>query len=245
MSNCSRLLNNLSSLWTLPALMLLSQLVAFRSSNGFVRKSVVTLAMGLSRPVRSMSTTAETPSTLASLLLNPRLLPSVDLSAPTFEVRDPAKPDTVVGVVPTMDRQATNACIERSHKALASWRDDTTAAERARLLNDWSRLIQDNKNDIATIMTMESGKPLKESLGEVTYGTSFLDFYAAEAVRPTGAGGGFLVPTPFAHADTGKPRGQIMAIQQAVGVTASITPWNFPLSMVRARKYAEPIGWTT
>lgn len=87
--------------------------------------------------------------------------------------------------------------------------------------------------DLATIMTLESGKPLKESMGEVKYAASFLDYFAAEAVRPTNAGGGFLVPTPFAQASDGTtPRGQVLARHQAVGLTAMITPWNFPSAMI-------------
>lgn len=81
-------------------------------------------------------------------------------------------------------------------------------------------------------MTLESGKPLAESKGEVNYAASFLDYYAAEAIRPTSAGGGFIIPTPFVDAARAAPRGQIMAIQQAVGVTALITPWNFPMAMI-------------
>jgi succinate-semialdehyde dehydrogenase/glutarate-semialdehyde dehydrogenase len=77
-------------------------------------------------------------------------------------------------------------------------------------------------------MTLEAGKPLLESRSEVQYGRSFLDYYAAEAVRPNG----FLVPSPFTSASSGQPRGQIMALQQAVGVTAMLTPWNFPLAML-------------
>jgi succinate-semialdehyde dehydrogenase/glutarate-semialdehyde dehydrogenase len=88
-------------------------------------------------------------------------------------------------------------------------------------------LIQEHKNDIATIMTLEAGKPLQESLGEVNYGTSFLDYYAAEALRP----GGTLLPTAFANPD-GSPKGQAMTFQQAVGVTGLITPWNFPIAMI-------------
>ncbi len=72
------------------------------------------------------------------------------------------------------------------------------------------------------------------------YSASFLDYYAAEATRPTGAGGGFIVPTPFASPPAGggattkaaPPKGHVMAIQQAVGVAALITPWNFPLAMI-------------
>ena len=57
-------------------------------------------------------------------------------------------------------------------------------------------------------------------------------FYAAEAIRATGAGGGTIFPTPFVHPSTTNPRGKIMAIQQAVGVTGLITPWNFPIAMI-------------
>lgn len=90
-------------------------------------------------------------------------------------------------------------------------------------------------------MTMESGKPLQESLGEVAYGTSFLDYYAAESIRPSGAGGGFIVPTPFTHPGATAPRGKVMAVNEAVGVVGLITPWNFPIAMI-TRKAAPAIG---
>jgi succinate-semialdehyde dehydrogenase/glutarate-semialdehyde dehydrogenase len=81
-------------------------------------------------------------------------------------------------------------------------------------------------------MTIESGKPLHESRGEVAYGTSFLDYYAAEAIRPNAAGGGFIVPTPFTAPGGSAPRGKVMAINEAVGVVSLITPWNFPIAMI-------------
>ena len=59
-------------------------------------------------------------------------------------------------------------------------------------------------------MTLESGKPLHESRGEVAYGTSFLDYYAAEAIRPNSAGGGYMSPSPFTAPGDGAPRGKIM-----------------------------------
>ena len=90
-------------------------------------------------------------------------------------------------------------------------------------------------------MTMESGKPLHESMGEVTYGTSFIDYYAAEIIRPNGAGGGFIVPTPFTHLGENTPRGKVMAINEAVGVVSLITPWNFPIAMI-TRKAAPALG---
>ncbi|KAL3917114.1 MAG: hypothetical protein SGILL_004863, partial [Bacillariaceae sp.] len=95
--------------------------------------------------------------------------------------------------------------------------------------------MHQNAQDLATIMTLESGKPLSESLGEVQYARSFLDYFAAEAVRSTSAGGGFLVPTPFSKPNDGGgggPKGHILAVQQAVGVSALIAPWNFPLAMI-------------
>lgn len=114
----------------------------------------------------------------------------------------------------------------------------------------------ENLEDMATIMTYESGKPLVESRGEVVYGTSFLEYYAAEALRPTSTGGGVLIPTPFVHppppppstieegsggvcgrphpslSPPPPPRGRILSINEAVGVCGLITPWNFPLAMI-------------
>ena len=83
----------------------------------------------------------------------------------------------------------------------------------------------------AKIMTLESGKPLQEALGEISYGASFLDYYAAEAIRSDCVGGGKILPSPFSCLD-GSPRGKIFVTKEAVGVCAMITPWNFPLAMI-------------
>jgi succinate-semialdehyde dehydrogenase/glutarate-semialdehyde dehydrogenase len=193
--------------------------------------------------VRCLSTESSAPSispSLSSRLRNSKLLRTLvdstshDQHEPQshFQVRDPADPRSEIARVRAMDRDDARRAIERSHAALPSWRDKTTAAYRSNLLLQWSRLIQDNMDDIATIMTLESGKPVAESKGEIGYGVSFLDYYAAEAIRPSSAGGGFVIPTPFSHSD-GAPRGQILALQQAVGVCALIAPWNFPIAMVR------------
>ena len=192
-----------------------------------VPRPLAWMSAGLTRPSLSFST-------LSAYLKNPSLLPIVS-SLPdagrTFPIHNPADPSHVVAQVPLQTRHDCEHMIQQSVAALPAWRDGTTAAHRASLLLKWSLLIQQNKQDIATIMTLESGKPITESIGEVNYGTSFLDYYAAEAIRPTSAGGGFLAPTPFSHGN-GAPRGQIMAMQQAVGVTALITPWNFPIAMI-------------
>jgi succinate-semialdehyde dehydrogenase/glutarate-semialdehyde dehydrogenase len=172
--------------------------------------------------------------TAASFLKDPSLLNwetgayTSSAENPSFQVTDPASPDTILAEVPSMDAREA---IVRSHEALPSWRDDTTAGFRASLLQEWSRLVSKHADDLAMLMTLESGKPVAESAGEVNYGKSFLDYYAAEATRPTGAGGGFVTPSAFSS-PSGSPRGQTFAIQQAVGVTAMITPWNFPMAMI-------------
>lgn len=170
---------------------------------------------------------------LSSALKDPTLTDwsgyqSSSSSSSTFPVFDPASPSSILAKVSCRDAKAA---IEKCHDALPSWRDGTTGMYRASLLSKWSKLIQSNSEDLAIIMTMESGKPLSESRGEVSYATSFLDYYAAEAIRPTSAGGGFMVPSPFPGADGG-PKGHIMVVQQAVGVSALIAPWNFPLAMI-------------
>lgn len=195
------------------------------------------VAAGMSRSASSMtassssSTTTTTTTTIQQYLSNPALLQSLDhtkTGQPTFEVRNPARPSEILARVPVMDGDDAAACIENADAALTSyWRDTTSAAYRGQRLLEWSRLMNDHAHDIATIMTLESGKPLKESLGEVTYARSFLDYFAAECLRPTGAGGGFLVPSPFVEPGNSAgtaPRGQVMAIQQAVGCCALITP---------------------
>lgn len=182
----------------------------------------------------------------ASLLKDPSLLtPYAKLdhvhNHDYFPVYDPAQPTCVLAQVPNMNSDQTRHAIETSSNALIAWRDQTTASHRSQLLLQWSRLLHEHKDDLAIIMTLESGKPLQESYGEISYGASYLDFYAAEALRPNSAGGGFIVPTPFsttvaatnqAEAPPAQPRGHVFAWQQAVGVTALISPWNFPLAMI-------------
>jgi len=176
--------------------------------------------------------TATTSDALSTMLKDPTLTEWPDdgssPSSATFPVFDPASPTSILAQVSSRDAKAA---IEKCHDALPAWRDQTTAMHRSSLLSEWSKLIQSNSEDLATIMTLESGKALSESRGEVAYAKSFLDYYAAEAIRPTGAGGGFCVPCPFPGADGG-PKGHVMAVQQAVGVSAMIAPWNFPLAMI-------------
>jgi len=178
---------------------------------------------------------------VASALKDPSLLGDLTVSDvdTAFDVIDPGASagelsdgSAVIGRVGLMGRDDAKAAINKASMALKGWRDGTTALQRSSILSKWSSLIKENSEDIAKIMTMESGKPLHESRGEVNYGTSFLDYYAGEAIRPNAAGGGFLSPTPFTHPGTSAPRGKIMAVYEAVGVCALITPWNFPIAMI-------------
>jgi len=163
-------------------------------------------------------------------------LSCTDPNVDTFPVYNPASRDATdrkqMARIKVMGQDEAAEAVRRARDALPSWRDGTTAATRANALRRWSDLMKENVDTMATIMTLESGKPLNESRGEVAYAASFLEYYAGEAVRPTGAGGGFVVPTPFADAATGGPRGHVMALNGAVGTCAVITPWNFPAAMI-------------
>jgi len=82
-------------------------------------------------------------------------------------------------------------------------------------------LILENQNDLATILTLENGKPLKEALGEIKYGASFIEWFAEEAVRVYGD----VIPSPASNQ-------RLIVIKQPVGVVGLITPWNFPNAMI-------------
>ena len=192
--------------------------------------------------VNAFSTVSISPA-VSSLLSDPTLLgdgiSSSNGEKKTFDVLNPGASlkqyndgTAIIGQVQKMGREDTQQAIDRASSALSEWKDGTTGAYRSSLLTKWSTLIKENSEDIATIMTLESGKPLIESRGEVQYGVSFLDYFAAEAIRPSSAGGGYMVPTPFTNPDSNTPRGKIMAINEAVGVCAFITPWNVSIFVV-------------
>jgi len=204
-------------------------------------RSAALVACLSARGASGLSAAAPSPSLLASIrdptLLDGSGFPSrAGGGVPSFRVEDPGAPssgpDAAVADVRRMGRGDAEEAIGRASEALPGWRDGTTAHARSSVLSRWSRLIEENRDDVAAIMTLESGKPLAESLGEVAYGRSFLDYYAAEAVRPGSAGGGFVSPSPFVGDDGASPRGRIMAVHEAVGVCALITPWNFPIAMI-------------
>ena len=206
----------------------------------------------IKRFAQTASVRVATISSISFSLLDPTLLPTTNPTETNrhggiFPVFNPAATEkefengqAVLAMVQSLDRHTVKTKIESSASALPSWRDETTGLTRYRILQQLSQLMLSNKQDLAKIMTLESGKPLNESYAEIHYASSYIEFYAGEAIRSTSAGGGVLIPTPFQYPD-GKPKGTIMAIQQAVGVTAMITPWNFPLAMM-ARKVAPALA---
>ena len=140
-------------------------------------------------------------------------------SGKTFNVINPATGE-IIGAVPDMSREDVRQAIEAADAAWPAYRD-LTAKERSELLRKWFNLIIAHKEDLAHLMTIESGKVITESLGEVVYGASFIEWFAEEAKRTYGD----VIP---GHAKDKR----IVVIKQSIGVAAAITPWNFPLAMI-------------
>ena len=140
-------------------------------------------------------------------------------SGKTFEVTNPATGE-VLATVPDMNREDVQKAIDAADAAWPAYRD-MTAKERSAIMRNWFNLIMENKEELARLMTMESGKVMAESLGEVNYGASFIEWFAEEAKRAYGD----VIPP---HT---KDR-RLVVIKQSIGVVAAITPWNFPLAMI-------------
>jgi succinate-semialdehyde dehydrogenase / glutarate-semialdehyde dehydrogenase len=137
----------------------------------------------------------------------------------TLTVCNPANGQQV-GTVPKMGEAETRRAIEAASKAFPEWRSKT-AKERATILRKWYELMMANQEDLAILMTVEQGKPLAESRGEIAYGASFIEWFAEEAKRVYGD------TIPAQAADR-----RIVVIKQPIGVCAAVTPWNFPNAMI-------------
>jgi len=135
----------------------------------------------------------------------------------------------LISTLPEMGKTETEQAITAANNAWPNWRSKT-AKERAVVLRKWFNLILDNQEDLAILMTLEQGKPLAESRGEVAYGASFIEWFAEEGKRTYGD----IIPTPS------KDR-RILVIKQPIGVVAAITPWNFPIAMI-TRKCAPALA---
>jgi succinate-semialdehyde dehydrogenase/glutarate-semialdehyde dehydrogenase len=144
------------------------------------------------------------------------------------EVFNPAT-GKVLGRVPDLNRAEVEHAIEIADQTFQEYRK-WTGKERGAVLQKWAALMQENKVDLAKIMTAEQGKPLAEALGEIDYATTFLEWFGEEAKRVYGD----TIPAP-------KQNQRITVIRQPIGVCAAITPWNFPSGMI-TRKVAPALA---
>lgn len=121
---------------------------------------------------------------------------------------------------PTNTTEDVPHAVEVAHAAFESYKK-ITPRQRAQWLLNWDRLIRDNKEDIAKIITHETGKPIAESIGEINYSTGFTWWFAGEAERIQGS---ISVPAI--------PGRRILTVKQPIGVAAALVPWNFPMAMI-------------
>lgn len=146
----------------------------------------------------------------------------------TVDVVDPAT-GILLGTVPNMATQEAIMAVDAAQKALPKWRA-LTAHQRGALLQNWFRLITENKRKLAELMTFEQGKPVAEAEGEIAYAASFIEWFAEQGKRTNGE----IIPSPSADK-------RLMVIKQGIGVCAAITPWNFPAAMI-TRKAAPALA---
>lgn len=134
-------------------------------------------------------------------------------------VTDPAT-GAVIGHVPGLGAPETERAIAAAAEAYGPWRR-LLAKERAAILRRWSDLMLAHREDLAVLMTLEQGKPIDESRGEIDYAASFLEWFGEEAKRLYGD----TIPSHL-------PGSRMSVTREPVGVTAAITPWNFPSAMI-------------
>jgi len=175
-----------------------------------------------------MQNTATKPASVAAELKDPRLFREACYvdgewvkgnSNQTISVDNPATSE-IIGRVPKLSGPESRQAIEAANRAFPAW-SKKTAKERAAVLRRWFDLMMANQEDLARLMTLEQGKPLAESRGEVAYAAAFLEWFGEEAKRVYGD------TIPQHQADK-----RIVVIKQPIGVVACITPWNFPLAMI-------------
>lgn len=140
-------------------------------------------------------------------------------SKETLAVTNPANGQQL-GSVPKMGAAETREAIDAAAGALPAWRA-LTAKERSAILRRWFELMMEHQDDLARLMTLEQGKPLAEAKGEISYAASFIEWFAEEGKRIYGD------TIPGHQADK-----RLLVIKQPIGVTAAITPWNFPAAMI-------------
>ncbi len=160
---------------------------------------------------------------------NKHLLSALCPASETAIAVDNPATGEIIAYVPSFSAQQVEVLIAKSKQAQVSWQA-TSAEQRSDILYRWYELMLENQDDLARIMTLEQGKSLSEAMGEVKYGASFVKWFAEQARRTLGE----TIPSPAANK-------RLMTVKQAVGVTAAITPWNFPIAMI-TRKAAPALA---
>ncbi len=149
-------------------------------------------------------------------------------SGQTFKVKDPAN-DGEIASVPDCAAAEAHAAVRAASAALPDWKS-RTAKDRSAIIKRWFALMIENQEDLAKLISIEQGKPMTESRGEVLYSAGYVEWFAEEAKRAYGE----VIPEPV--------RGRkLIVVKEPVGVVATITPWNFPLAML-ARKVAPAVA---
>ncbi|WP_374471826.1 NAD-dependent succinate-semialdehyde dehydrogenase [Phenylobacterium sp.] len=136
-----------------------------------------------------------------------------------FEVTNPATAG-VLAAPARLGGPEAEAAVAAAHAAFPAW-SGRSAKDRAAVLKAWHRLILDNAEDLARLMTAEQGKPLAEARGEVAYAAAFIEWFAEEARRVYGV----TIPGHM-------PDKRLVVTHEPLGVVGAITPWNFPAAMI-------------
>ncbi|KAF5597536.1 aldehyde dehydrogenase C-terminal [Fusarium pseudoanthophilum] len=150
------------------------------------------------------------------------------ISGKTFNVYDPATGSTI-GSCPESTPEDAERAIQAASAALPVWKS-ATGRDRSRILRQWYELVLDNKDDLATLITLENGKPKVDAVGEVLFAASFIEWFAEEAPRIYG--------DVISHSQSSF---RVSTLKEPIGVCGLITPWNFPAAMV-ARKLAPALA---
>ncbi|HEY1608881.1 MAG TPA: aldehyde dehydrogenase family protein, partial [Paraburkholderia sp.] len=154
-------------------------------------------------------------------------------TAATVAVQNPAD-QSVIGHVPMLEQSQIVAAVDAAQRAFETWRW-VPQLRRSALLLRWHELILRHLEDLAALLSLEQGKPLAESRGEIRYAASFVEWFADEAKRLAGR----TIPTHIDGAHLG-------TVMEPVGVAVLITPWNFPVAMItRKAAAAIAVGCTT
>ncbi len=148
-------------------------------------------------------------------------------SEETLEVKNPLD-NSVITEVPVLSDEVVLQALTDAEIAQKSW-NNVAPNERSRLLRNWFDLLMQHQDELAAIMTVEQGKPLREAKGEIAYAASYVEWFSEEAKR----GYGDIIPTV--------PSSEILVFKEAIGVCAAITPWNFPAAMI-TRKVAPALA---